>query len=794
MGRARPVVPARKIVTAGRRLPIVVLSVIVVAGAGCASLGEVVSLPTDIRVTHPSSDLPAPLAALSGRWDGRWGGTAVAVLIVERVNRQGVGVIYAFGGSSDFPPWTGRVTGQVTGDRGFVLRFSTAVVHFQLVGDALMGESRRPSGELLSRITMVRFPSQPGLVTLALTGPPGAEVSLDGSHAAPIGPDGTYRITVSPRVYQVEVSQLGFEPWRERLDLTRGQARVERRVSLTPLRPPSLSILEPVPDASVVEETVRLRAEVTSPYRLHRVQLLPAAGDPISLAPPPRTGPQDPWRIDTRVSLNPGLNRMTLEVEDEHGGKATHIVAVERRSLPTLELRAPPGTVVEIGDQRHVTDESGRLRVALPPGTYEIHARKEGFQPLRIPITLSAGETASIPRLTMVPVAPTTAPPTQPRPDVEPAAPPADAEPPRIAVNYPPPHAQLSREDVVIVGLVTDNVSVDWVELTVNGVAVPSSRDITVRGRSYPFRVPVLLRPGENVVEVTASDQAGNTAQLVTTVVRVAPAAATPARRRWAVVVGVGDYDDPSIPRLRFAGRDAEAMYRFLTTRGGYPPENVLLLTDGAAIKPTLQNIRRALGDFLSRKPERDDMVLVYFAGHGAPDLDASGTEADGVSRYLVPRDAEAASLYATAFPMDEIDRVFRRIAAERVVVLLDTCYSGAAGGRTFSRIQTRSPAFSDVFLERLTRSRGRLIITASGANEVALELDELSHGLFTHYVLEGLGGKADRDGDGVITVSELYEYVEKHVEARARAAGGRQRPLMKGEIEGSLPLAEVRR
>jgi uncharacterized caspase-like protein len=76
----------------------------------------------------------------------------------------------------------------------------------------------------------------------------------------------------------------------------------------------------------------------------------------------------------------------------------------------------------------------------------------------------------------------------------------------------------------------------------------------------------------------------------------------------------------------------------------------------------------------------------------------------------------------------------------------------------------------------------------------VALEVPSLGHGLFTYYVLEGLQGKADRNGDGIVTVSELYEYVEDQVDTAARRAGGRQRPLMKGEIEGSLPLSRTAR
>lgn len=378
------------------------------------------------------------------------------------------------------------------------------------------------------------------------------------------------------------------------------------------------------------------------------------------------------------------------------------------------------------------------------------------------------------------------------------APPPADTEAPKIAVNYPGPDTKVEREQIVVLGLVTDNVGVDRVQITVNGVEVAQPRDIGVSGKGLPIRVPAALQPGENVIEITATDKAGNVAQVVRTVTRVAAAVAAPpgpkVANRWAVVIGVGEYEHKAIPRLRFAARDAQAMYDFLTTKGGYPKQNVLLLTDTTAEKPTLQNIRRALGDFLFRRPGRDDMVLIYYAGHGAPEVDAAGAETDGLSKYLIPRNADPDSLYSTAFPMDEIQKIFARIPAERVVMLLDTCYSGTAGGRTFARQQIRSGNLSDQFLERLTRSRGRVVITASGPNEVALESPELGHGIFTYYLLEGLAGKADRNGDGLVTVSELYEYVEDQVERKAREAGGRQRPLMKGEIEGTLPLSRTTR
>jgi uncharacterized caspase-like protein len=127
------------------------------------------------------------------------------------------------------------------------------------------------------------------------------------------------------------------------------------------------------------------------------------------------------------------------------------------------------------------------------------------------------------------------------------------------------------------------------------------------------------------------------------------------------------------------------------------------------------------------------------------------------------------------------------------VVVFLDACYSGAAGGRTFTSKKTRAGAVDDLFLERLTRSKGRAIITASRTSEVSIELPELGHGIFSYYLINGLKGAADLNRDGIVSLQELYEYLEQQVTAKSRSVGGNQHPVMKGELEGVLPLVKVR-
>jgi len=95
----------------------------------------------------------------------------------------------------------------------------------------------------------------------------------------------------------------------------------------------------------------------------------------------------------------------------------------------------------------------------------------------------------------------------------------------------------------------------------------------------------------------------------------------------------------------------------------------------------------------------------------------------------------------------------------------------------------------SDGFMDRISSGKGRVIITASGANEVSTEKDDLKHGVFTYFLLEGLKGAADFDNDGIITVDEAYNYVSINVPMATNQA---QHPVKKGSVEGQLIMGIV--
>jgi len=138
---------------------------------------------------------------------------------------------------------------------------------------------------------------------------------------------------------------------------------------------------------------------------------------------------------------------------------------------------------------------------------------------------------------------------------------------------------------------------------------------------------------------------------------------------------------------------------------------------------------------------------------------------------------------------MDEVRKIFQRISAERLIFIADTCYSGASGGRTMVTSKTRAN-LSDKFYERIAKGKGRVIISSCSANEISKEDDSLQHGIFSYYMLEGLKGSADQDGDGIITVSELFSYISRTV---PEASAQDQHPVKKGETEGELVIGRVK-
>jgi uncharacterized caspase-like protein len=332
--------------------------------------------------------------------------------------------------------------------------------------------------------------------------------------------------------------------------------------------------------------------------------------------------------------------------------------------------------------------------------------------------------------------------------------------------------------------VIQDDRGVQGVDIFINKnpLLAKVSGDIKLSGKKLPRRLEfaerIALQRGKNEIRIRATDTDGLSAEKVLTVryreIR---------KNVWAVVIGIDRYQ--KIRHLKYAVKDAGAFYHHLIHNNRIPQENVTLMVNEEA---RLTRMRSILGTHLKNKPGKGDMVIIYFAGHGACEKDVMSPDKDGLEKYILPYDADPKDLYASALPMREISHIFNRIRSERLIFIADACYSGASGGRTISLAGIRAN-ISEAFLDRIAGGKGRIILTASGANEVSGEDDELKHGVFTYFLLEGLRGKADMDKDGMITVDEAYRYVSREV---PRATGQEQHPVKKGFVEGQLVLGII--
>ncbi|TET38890.1 MAG: hypothetical protein E3J72_01840 [Planctomycetota bacterium] len=317
----------------------------------------------------------------------------------------------------------------------------------------------------------------------------------------------------------------------------------------------------------------------------------------------------------------------------------------------------------------------------------------------------------------------------------------------------------------------------EW-KVFVNGKEMGRERNLVVRKKAT-YEKTVALQEGDNEITLIAIDKDGNEVRKTVHVYR------KPVKRSiYAAVIGISDYKN--VAKLKYAAADAKEFNKFLTEDLGVPEENITLLLNDDATRPAIE---KALRITLKKKAGKPDTVFIYYAGHGAVDPSSDDPDGDGLEKYILPVDAEREDLYATAIQVRTLGEYFRHIKADRIVMYMDACYAGASKPNQKVRTLTSETraTLSDRFLRKLSQGKGRIVMCAAGASEVAEERDDLGHGVFTHYLLEGLRGKADVDKDGFVTLNEGYTYILNGVTA---ATQRNQTPVKLGDFEGTIYLS----
>lgn len=267
--------------------------------------------------------------------------------------------------------------------------------------------------------------------------------------------------------------------------------------------------------------------------------------------------------------------------------------------------------------------------------------------------------------------------------------------------------------------------------------------------------------------------------------------------KMYAILIGIGVYKDPTIPALYYTVRDAEALYALLLNPklGGYTRDRVTLLVNQEA---TLKRIREAL-ESLAQKTTPEDTVFLFYSGYSQADEDIILNSEDRLEKYIIPYDTDPKALSNTALRMTEIKLILDRIQARQVTFWMDSCYRGASilfrgdpsrnhrsltkGGDT----GIKSFHWTDLVLQELS-GQNRIIVTASNADELALEVGKLGHGVFTYYLLEAMRGAGDANGDGWVTAREAYQFLYPRVIETSLEYGLKQTPMKYGWVQIEPP------
>jgi hypothetical protein len=244
----------------------------------------------------------------------------------------------------------------------------------------------------------------------------------------------------------------------------------------------------------------------------------------------------------------------------------------------------------------------------------------------------------------------------------------------------------------------------------------------------------------------------------------------------WALAVGVSSYEDPSVLTLKYPTSDAFRMYAFWKSPegGALDDDHALVMTNDQATKSGVLDTLRGL---LTRAGQ-NDLVTFFYSGHG-------------LKGAFLPTDYDGGSMRVYH---SEINELLSACPAKHKLVIADACHSGSyLASKSPRRDKSRRPTqdIQEAFYRELSRtSPGTAFILSSSAEEESLEVSSLHQSIFSYFVLRGLKGEANSNGNEVITVQELFDYVYRNVTAYAFSLGKVQTPVIKGNYDPEMPVA----
>ncbi len=312
---------------------------------------------------------------------------------------------------------------------------------------------------------------------------------------------------------------------------------------------------------------------------------------------------------------------------------------------------------------------------------------------------------------------------------------------PVLRILYPEDQSMFHTDQVkvkyqLIAGKAADSTRV---VVTVDGQRQPQTRAVRAANT-----IDVDLPHHDCTLMMYAQNKYGNSEPSTIRLIREASAYELP--KLFAVVIGVGEYQDPKLPKLKLAAKDAQDFAHIIATKKGMPYEDVQVkvLCDGEA---TRADIFEAM-EWLKQEASPSDVSVFFYAGHGLRD------EKDRY--FFIPYGCSSDKLYDCFSASD-----FRNEAEDingKFIAFVDACYSGGLLGGT------RSAATAH-FIEQLKRSKNGMLLYASSSSDTKSQEDETwGNGAFTKALLEAFNGAAREEHSEGLSTQELEHYLYKEV------------------------------
>ena len=258
---------------------------------------------------------------------------------------------------------------------------------------------------------------------------------------------------------------------------------------------------------------------------------------------------------------------------------------------------------------------------------------------------------------------------------------------------------------------------------------------------------------------------------------------------RYAVIIGISNYKDKSLS-LKYGSKDASDINTVLIKSGRFLENNIKLLTDSLA---TRENIRKSIEGWLQSNAQKDNLVFIFYSGHGTQRQDNDGDEDDGMDEYLVPFDYDDSDI-SSGICDDIFASWIRNLKSANVFIMFDCCFSGgAAKQKGFSPPGSKGIIVKDDFLKDVSKEiprDGVALMAACKSNQVSFENDELKNGVFAHYAIEAINNSSDLDLNNIIDEQELFSHCQSKVRSFTKEKCSReQEPMLICQLSTHLNL-----